>query len=122
MTNFQRLKNYFLIFIVFFTVLGSSYVFISTVYELQFTNSDYFKNQALSYRVKTDTIKASRGNIYDKNLLILSSSTRSYDVGIFPQNIENIDEVVNSLSAILFLDRDDSVSYTHLTLPTTMWV
>ena len=78
MTNFQRLKNYFLIFIVFFTVLGSSYIFISTVYELQCTNSDYFRNQALSYRVKTEKIKASRGSIYDKNLLVLSSSSRSY--------------------------------------------
>ena len=106
MTNFQRLKNYFLIFIVFFTVLGSSYVFISTVYELQFTNSDYFKNQALSYRVKTEKIKASRGNIYDKNLLVLSSSSRSYNIGIFPTKIDNLDEVVNSLSAILPVEKD----------------
>ena len=106
MTNFQRLKNYFLVFVVFFTVLGSSYVFISTVYELQFTNSDYFKNQALSYRVKTEKLKASRGNIYDKNLLILSSSSRSYNIGIFPTKIDNLDEVVNSLSAILFLEKD----------------
>ena len=106
MTNFQRLKNYFLVFVVFFTVLGSSYVFISTVYELQFTNSDYFKNQALSYRVKTEKLKASRGNIYDKNLLILSSSSRSYNIGIFPTKIDNLDEVVNSLSAILFLEKN----------------
>jgi len=106
MTNFQRLKNYFLVFVVFFTVLGSSYVFISTVYELQFTNSDYFKNQALSYRVKTEKLKASRGNIYDKNLLILSSSSRSYNIGIFPTKIDNLEEVVNSLSAILFLEKD----------------
>ncbi len=106
MTNFQRLKNYFLVFLVFFTVLGSSYVFISTVYELQFTNSDYFKNQALSYRVKTEKLKASRGNIYDKNLLILTSSSRSYNIGIFPTKIDNLDEVVNSLSAILFLEKD----------------
>ena len=106
MTNFQRLKNYFLIFLVFFTVLGSSYVFISTVYELQFTNSDYFKNQALSYRVKTEKLKASRGNIYDKNLLVLSSSSRSYNIGIFPTKIDNLDEVVNSLSAILSVEKD----------------
>jgi len=107
MINFKRLKNYFLISILLFTVFGSSYVFMSTVYELQFTNSDYFKNQALSYRVKTDKIKASRGNIYDKNLLVLSSSTRSYNIGIFPQKIENLNEVVNLLSAILFLERDE---------------
>ncbi len=106
MINFHKIKNYFLILVILVTVIYSSSVFISTVYELQFTNSDYFKNQALSYRVRTDKIKASRGNIYDKNLLILSSSSRSYDVGIFPKKIENLDEVVNSLSAILFLDRD----------------
>ena len=106
MINFQRVKNYFLISVVFFTVFGFSYVFISTVYELQFTNSDYFKNQALSYRVKTEKLKASRGNIYDKNLLVLSSSSRSYNIGIFPTKIDNLDEVVNSLSAILFVEKD----------------
>ena len=106
MNNYQRLKNYFLIFILLFTVVGSSYVFMSTVYELQFTNSDYFKNQALSYRVKTEKIKASRGSIYDKNLLVLSSSSRSYNVGIFPKKIDNLDEVVNLLSAILIIERD----------------
>ena len=106
MNNYQRLKNYFLIFVLLFTVLGSSYVFMSTVYDLQFTNSDYFKNQALSYRVKTQKIKASRGSIYDKNLLVLSSSSRSYNVGIFPKKIDNLDEVVNLLSAILFIERD----------------
>ena len=106
MNNYQRLKNYFLIFLLLFTVVGSSYVFMSTVYELQFTNSDYFKNQALSYRVKTEKIKASRGSIYDKNLLVLSSSSRSYNVGIFPKKIDNLDEVVNLLSAILFIEKD----------------
>ena len=106
MNNYQRLKNYFLIFVLLFTVLGSSYVFMSTVYDLQFTNSDYFKNQALSYRVKTEKIKASRGSIYDKNLLVLSSSSRSYNVGIFPKKIDNLDEVLNLLSAILFIERD----------------
>ena len=106
MNNYQRLKNYFLIFVLLFTVLGSSYVFMSTVYDLQFTNSDYFKNQALSYRVKTEKIKASRGSIYDKNLLVLSSSSRSYNVGIFPKKIDNLDEVLNLLSAILFIERE----------------
>ena len=106
MNNYQRLKNYFLIFVLLFTVLGSSYVFMSTVYDLQFTNSDYFKNQALSYRVKTEKIKASRGSIYDKNLLVLSSSSRSYNIGIFPKKIDNLDEVLNLLSAILFIERD----------------
>ena len=106
MNNYQRLKNYFLILVLLFTVLGSSYVFMSTVYDLQFTNSDYFKNQALSYRVKTEKIKASRGSIYDKNLLVLSSSSRSYNVGIFPKKIDNLDEVLNLLSAILFIERD----------------
>ena len=106
MNNYQRLKNYFLIFVLLFTVVGSSYVFMSTVYDLQFTNSDYFKNQALSYRVKTEKIKASRGSIYDKNLLVLSSSSRSYNIGIFPKKIDNLDEVLNLLSAILFMERD----------------
>jgi len=105
--NIEKLKGLSLFSLIFITVLGSSYIFMSTVYELQFTNSTYFKNEALSYRIKTEVLEASRGNIYDKNLIVLSSSSRSFNIGIFPNKIDNIEEVVNSLSGILFIDEDE---------------
>ena len=106
MKNTLKFKNIFLISLILVTVLSSTYIFISTVYELQFTNSNYFKNQALSYRVKINKLHASRGNIYDKNLILLTSSTSSFNIGIFPNKVNNLDEVVNSLSAILFIEKD----------------
>ena len=58
--NIEKLKGLSLFSLIFITVLGSSYIFMSTVYELQFTNSTYFKNEALSYRIKTEVLEASR--------------------------------------------------------------
>ena len=113
MKNTLKFKNIFLISLILVTVLSSTYIFISTVYELQFTNSNYFKNQALSYRVKINKLHASRGNIYDKNLILLTSSTSSFNIGIFPNKVNNLDEVSIAISVIL--DLDEELVYKRLT-------
>ena len=113
MKNTLKFKNIFLLSLILVTVLSSTYIFISTVYELQFTNSNYFKNQALSYRVKINKLHASRGNIYDKNLILLTSSTSSFNIGIFPNKVNNLDEVSIAISVIL--DLDEELVYKRLT-------
>ena len=50
------------IFVISSFVIFSS-LFLRNVYDLQFTNSEYFQEQALSYRIKSETLKAKRGNI-----------------------------------------------------------
>ena len=105
MINFQRLKNYFLVLTVFFTVLGSSYIFISTVYELQFTNSDYFKNQALSNRQKIDIIEAKRGSILDREFNEVSETINAFNIGIYPEQIDDKELVSELLAPLLQLDK-----------------
>ena len=81
-------------------------MFISTVHDLQFTNSEYFKDQALSYRIKSNKLKASRGNIYDTNLNVVASSSRSFNIGVFPKQISNVGEVSAAIGVILNLDQE----------------
>ncbi|MDA9607108.1 penicillin-binding protein 2 [Candidatus Actinomarina] len=100
------MKSILLFSLIFTVVVSSSYVFISTVHELQFTNSEYFKDQALSYRVKSNKLKASRGNIYDTNLNVVASSSRSFNIGIFPKQVNNIDEVATAIGVILNIDNE----------------
>ena len=92
--NLFKMKSILLFSLIFTVVISSSYIFISTVHELQFTNSEYFKDQALSYRIKSNKLKASRGNIYDTNLNVVASSSRSFNIGIFPKQVKNVDEVL----------------------------
>ena len=104
--NLFKVKNVLLFSLIFTVVVSSSYIFISAVHELQFTNSEYFKDQALSYRIKSNKLKASRGNIYDTNLNVVASSSRSFNIGIFPKQVRNVDEVATAIGVILNIDNE----------------
>jgi len=93
--------------IIFFSFSIFSGFFLKNVYELQFVNQEYFQEQALSYRIKSETLKAKRGTIYDQNLRPLATSTQSFNVGIYPQKISNIKEISVLLSPLLKKDSTD---------------
>ena len=63
----NKIKLNFLFVIVLILVTFGSYLFIQKVYALQFIESDFFENQALSYRQRVEILEAKRGTIYDKN-------------------------------------------------------
>jgi len=69
--NLYKIKIWILSSTVVFGFLFFSGLFLKNVYTLQFSNSEYFQNQALSYRVETEVLKSKRGSIYDRNLNIL---------------------------------------------------
>ena len=96
--NYNQIKNWILFFVVFGSFAIFSGLFLKNIYDLQFTNSEYFQEQALSYRVKSETLKAKRGSIYDKNLQPIVTSTQSFNIGIYPDKVENIKEVSTLLS------------------------
>ena len=102
--NYNQFKNWTLFIAIFssFTIFSS--LFLKNVYDLQFTNTEYFQEQALSYRIKSETLKAKRGSIYDKNLQPIATSTQSFNIGIYPDKVENIKEVSILLSPLLMKD------------------
>ena len=83
------------------------YLFIEEVYELQFSDSEYYRNQAFSYREKTEIIEASRGSILDKNYIVLADNVSSYNIGINPKKINNIKEISEVLSPLLNIKSND---------------
>lgn len=99
--NRVKIKNILLTFIILSSFVVFSGLFLKNVYELQFTKSQYFHDQALSYRVKTETLQAKRGSIYDKNLVVIVSSAQSFNVGIFPSKVENIKDISTVLSPLI---------------------
>ena len=101
--KYYKIKNWTLFTIIFFSFSIFSGFFLKNVYELQFVNQEYFQEQALSYRIKSETLKAKRGTIYDQNLIPIATSTQSFNVGIYPQKISNIKEI-----SVLFCLIDES--------------
>lgn len=104
--NLYKIKIWILSSTVVFGFLLFSGLFLKNVYTLQFSNSEYFQNQALSYRVETEVLKSKRGSIYDRNLNLVSSSSRSFNVALRPKDIKDPYEVSNILSSFLGLSRE----------------
>jgi cell division protein FtsI/penicillin-binding protein 2 len=104
--NLYKIKIWILSSTVVFGFLFFSGLFLKNVYTLQFSNSEYFQNQALSYRVETEVLKSKRGSIYDRNLNLVSSSSRSFNVALRPKEIKDPYEVSNILSSFLGLSRE----------------
>ena len=104
--NLYKIKIWILSSTVVFGFLFFSGLFLKNVYTLQFSNSEYFQNQALSFRVETEVLKSKRGSIYDRNLNLVSSSSRSFNVALRPKDIKDPYEVSNILSSFLGLSRE----------------
>ena len=99
----NKIKLNFLFVIVLILVIFGSYLFVQKVYALQFIESDFFKNQALSYRQRVEILEAKRGTIYDKNFNVLASSVQSYNVAIKSNEIDDLG-FVKVLSSLLNID------------------
>ena len=103
--NRNRLKLNFLFLTIFSFVLFGSFLFIQKVYSLQFIESDYFQDQALSYRERVEVLEAKRGTIFDKHFNVLAGSIQSYNVAIKPNEINDLG-LVKVLSPILGIDEN----------------
>ena len=103
--NRNRFKLNFLFLSIFSFVLFGSFLFIQKIYSLQFVESDYFEDQALSYRERVEVLEAKRGTIYDKHFNVLASSIQSYNIAIKPNEINNLG-FIKVLSPILGIDED----------------
>tara|TARA_B100001113_G_scaffold314179_1_gene279618 strand:+ start:240 stop:1916 length:1677 start_codon:yes stop_codon:yes gene_type:complete len=101
--NRNRLKLNFLFLTIFTFLLFGSFLFIQKIYSLQFIESDYFQDQALSYRERVEILEAKRGTIYDKHFNVLASSIQSYNVAIIPSEINDLG-FIKVLSPILGID------------------
>src|SRR6056300_762453 len=102
--KYKKVKEIFLFGLINLIFFSGALLFISTVYEVQFSNSEYFQNQALSYREKVEILEAARGSIYDRNLNVVASSIQSYDIGIRPNEVSNKEELSELLSVFLQLE------------------
>ena len=102
--RFKRAKLTFLFITLNSLVAFSIFLFIEVVYDLQFSNSEYFKNKALSYRERTEIIEARRGAILDKNFNEVANSIKAYNIGIYPNKITDKKQLSELLAPLLKLD------------------
>ena len=88
--RFKKTKLTLLFVFLNIFALFSSVLFIEEIYKLQFIDSEYFRNKALSNRQKIEIIEARRGSILDKNFNEVSESINAFNIGIYPDKLSKI--------------------------------
>lgn len=93
--------------IVIVVAIFSVYAFF--LFKMQIINSDYYKEQSQKRIYSTETISASRGNIYDRNGQLLVTNETVYTVKfsrpLLPTDTQN--EIILSLCQLLTLKGDE---------------
>ena len=102
--SFKRIKLTLLFITLNSFLVFSFYLFIEVVYDLQFSNSEYFKNKALSYRERTEVIEARRGAILDKNYKEIANSIKAFNIGVYPSKITDKKQLSELLSPLLKIE------------------
>jgi len=88
---------------IFFSILVFIFFFASAFYRVSFISiSSYFDNTSQLIISK----KMTRGNIYDRNGIILAASVNSKSLSARPSLIVNADLLSNKLEKILNIDQD----------------
>ena len=88
---------------IFFSILVFLFFFFSVFYRISFiTISSYFDVSSPFKLVKEEI----RGNIYDRNGIVLAASVDSKSLSAKPNLINNIDILSNKLEDILNIDKD----------------
>lgn len=74
---------------------------------LQVDQADQFRLLAEENRIKFQLIPPARGEIFDRNGLILARNTPSYRINIVPEDAGDVEKVIHDLGLLIDLDPDD---------------
>ncbi len=74
--------------ILYFIVIVISVVFIATLFNLQIINGKEYREKSEKRMLRTQTVTAPRGEIYDRNGVILATNKLSYDVTLYKVRVD----------------------------------
>lgn len=78
-------------------------------YTLQVTRHDDYAARAENNRIREIPISAPRGNILDRNGVVLVDNTPAFNVVVMPEDMTNKDDTINVLVENLGIDRNELI-------------
>ena len=83
-----------------------SIVFIATLFNLQIINGEEYREKSEKRMLRTQTITAPRGEIYDRNGVILATNKLSYDVILYKVRVDTKKQNDGILRIVKILDEN----------------
>lgn len=88
-----------------------SCVFIGQLFNIQIVQGEQFREQSEKRMLRTENVVAPRGEIYDRNGVVLATSKLSFNVNIYKVNVDAIMQNKSIYKFIKILDRNSDKIY-----------
>lgn len=106
--------------IMYFCVIVISIVFIITLFNLQIINGEEYREQSEKRMLRTKTVTAPRGEIYDRNGVILATNKLSYDIRLYKVRVNTKQQNDGILRLIEILDENSDKVYSTFPVNDTL--
>lgn len=106
--------------IMYFCVIVISIVFIITLFNLQIINGEEYREQSEKRMLRTKTVTAPRGEIYDRNGVILTTNKLSYDIRLYKVRVDTKQQNDGILRLIEILNENSDKVYSTFPVNDTL--
>ncbi len=94
------------VIIVFFIFYASV---VARLYYLQIIEYQYYDRLSTDIVLREDEIVARRGNIVDRNGIVIASDRLYHSVALVPQFIDNASQTIDSLAQVISIDQEKAI-------------
>ncbi len=96
---------------MYIVVIVISVIFIATLFNLQIVNGENYREQSEKRMLRTKNITAPRGEIYDRNGVILATNKLSYDVELYKVRVSTKEQNDGILRLVEILNENSDKVY-----------
>lgn len=96
---------------MYIVVIVISIIFIATLFNLQIVNGENYREQSEKRMLRTKNITAPRGEIYDRNGVILATNKLSYDVELYKVRVSTKEQNDGILRLVEILNENSDKVY-----------
>lgn len=106
--------------IMYFIVVVIALVFIGTLFNLQIVNGEEYREKSEKRMLRTQTVTAPRGEIYDRNGVILATNKLSYDVRLYKVRVDTKEQNDGILRLVEILTENSDKVYSTFPVNDTL--
>lgn len=88
-------------------VIAALLLLVGRMVQLQLVDHDHFTTLSRDNRVKVVPLPPTRGLIYDRNGVLLAQNRPAYSLEITPEQVDDVDAVLDQLGAVIDISDDD---------------
>ncbi len=106
--------------IMYFCVIVISILFIITLFNLQIVKGEEYREQSEKRMLRTKTVTAPRGEIYDRNGVILATNKLSYDIMLYKVRVDTKQQNDGLLRLVEILNENSDKVYSTFPVNDTL--